>query len=414
MLRHYLLIATKVLLRRKFFTFISLFGIAFTLSVLVVATALLDHTFAPEPPESRLDRSVGVYSAVMYGAGGRWQSDAGYRLLDQYARDLPGTEQLTIFSVGSPVASYVDGEKVDLYLKRTDAPFWSVFDFTFLDGRPFSQDEVHDAAPVAVITESAAGRLLGGRPWLGATVGADGQRFRVVGVVANVSRARSSAYADMWVPHTTSKDAGYRTQLMGGFEAVALARTPADRRAIRDEFNARLARVELPDRFEGLVAPFETKFESVARELSLGADVRDTSSQAWRLAALMTVLWLLFAALPAVNLVNINISRILERASEIGVRKAFGASSRTLVVQFVVENVLLTLAGAAIAFVLSFAVLEAINASGVIAHATLSLNTRVFLWGVGFALAFGVLSGVYPAWRMSRLQPAEALKGGLR
>ena len=42
--------------------------------------------------------------------------------------------------------------------------------------------------------------------------------------------------------------------------------------------------------------------------------------------------------LPTVNLVNINLSRILERASEIGVRKAFGASSRTLVGQFVVEN----------------------------------------------------------------------------
>ena len=43
--------------------------------------------------------------------------------------------------------------------------------------------------------------------------------------------------------------------------------------------------------------------------------------------------------LPAVNLVNLNVSRIMERASEIGVRKAFGASSRALVGQFVVENV---------------------------------------------------------------------------
>ena len=50
----------------------------------------------------------------------------------------------------------------------------------------------------------------------------------------------------------------------------------------------------------------------------------------------------MFVLLPTVNLVNINVSRILERASEIGVRKAFGASRRTLVAQFVVENVILT------------------------------------------------------------------------
>ena len=52
--------------------------------------------------------------------------------------------------------------------------------------------------------------------------------------------------------------------------------------------------------------------------------------------------------LPTVNLVNLNVSRMMERASEIGVRKAFGASSRTLVGQFVVENVALSLIGGAV------------------------------------------------------------------
>ena len=64
---------------------------------------------------------------------------------------------------------------------------------------------------------------------------------------------------------------------------------------------------------------------------------------------------LLFMLLPTLNLVNINLSRILERSSEIGVRKAFGASSRTLVGQFVVENLVLTLIGAAVGLVLSVA-----------------------------------------------------------
>ena len=57
---------------------------------------------------------------------------------------------------------------------------------------------------------------------------------------------------------------------------------------------------------------------------------------------------LLFMLLPVVSLVNINTTRILERASEIGVRKAFGGSSLTLVGQFVVENVILTLLGGAL------------------------------------------------------------------
>ncbi len=65
MLKNYLKIALKVLLRRKFFTFISLFGISFTLLVLMVVTALFDHSFAPRAPETHADRMLGVYRLTM-------------------------------------------------------------------------------------------------------------------------------------------------------------------------------------------------------------------------------------------------------------------------------------------------------------------------------------------------------------
>ena len=120
---------------------------------------------------------------------------------------------------------------------------------------------------------------------------------------------------------------------------------------------------------------------------------------------------LLFMVLPTLNLVNINLSRILERSSEIGVRKAFGASSRSLVGQFVMENVLLTLLGGALALVLSWITLAAVGASGAVPYGEFHLNWRIFLYGMLLATFFGVFSGVYPAWRMSRLHPAEALRG---
>lgn len=115
--------------------------------------------------------------------------------------------------------------------------------------------------------------------------------------------------------------------------------------------------------------------------------------------------------LPALNLANINLSRILERTSEIGVRKAFGASSRALVGQFLVENVVLTLVGGSIGLVGGAIGLAIVNRSGLIPYADFSLNWRVFLYGLAAALVFGLLSGVYPAWRMSRLDPVQALRG---
>jgi putative ABC transport system permease protein len=104
----------------------------------------------------------------------------------------------------------------------------------------------------------------------------------------------------------------------------------------------------------------------------------------------------------------------MERASEIGVRKAFGAPSRTLIGQFLVENILLTLIGGAIGFLLSILVLRGIAQSGLVANAQFSVNLRVFAYGAVLAVVFGLISGVYPAWRMSRLNPVQALKGGPR
>ena len=52
-----------------------------------------------------------------------------------------------------------------------------------------------------------------------------------------------------------------------------------------------------------------------------------------------------------------------------------------------------------------------INQSDLIPYADMTLNLRIFMWGIALAVVFGLLSGVYPAWRMSRVHPVVALKG---
>src|SRR6201986_188074 len=118
----------------------------------------------------------------------------------------------------------------------------------------------------------------------------------------------------------------------------------------------------------------------------------------------------LFMLLPTLNLVNINVTRIMERSSEIGVRKAFGASSRTLVYQFIVENIILTLLGGIIGVVFSVVVLYIINSANLIANLTLTVNFTVLFIGLLVCLIFGLISGVYPAWRMSKLNVVACFK----
>lgn len=415
MLKNYLKVALKVLARRKVFTAISLFGISFTLLVLVVAAAMFDHAFAPTPPELHTDRLLMLTRVTLHGPDVTANASAGYRLLDRYARGLQGVEQFGIGSFTHSVNAYTGGARVTLALNRTDAGYWRVLQFTFLEGAPYTADDVRQARFVAVINAATRERFFGAAPALGKTIEADGQRFRVIGVVPDLSPWRIISAADMYVPLTTSKTDAYTRENLGSFIGLILAKTPQDVPLIRHEFNDRLRAFDFEGvanrrLFEGIVAPFETMTDAFARQSPLN-DRRDNSPQGWKVRVLLAAVTLLFMLLPTVNLINLNMSRIMERSSEIGVRKAFGASSRTLVGQFIVENLLLTILGGLIAFVLSFFVLRLLSSSGLAGRATFTLNPRVFLYGLGLAVVFGLLSGVYPAWRMSRLHPVQALKG---
>jgi putative ABC transport system permease protein len=405
---HTLKLALKVLLRRKFFTAVSLFAVTFTLLVLLVAAALLDHVFGPQGPEDRPERTLIVMNARLKGEHSTRTGWAGYRLLDRTLPALPGVERSTIFAMPRKLTTYHEGRKISCYTRRTDGEFWKVFRFTFLEGGPYGTQDEKDASPVAVLNEAARDRFFGGAPAVGKTFELDGRRLRVVGVVRNVPFLRHLTFSDVWLPISLTRSAAYKGELVGDFAGAMLLAPGTRRDDVSAEFQRRLQAIPLDDdRFETLSAVPDTMFGTIASFLF--GDVL-----ARRSTALVTFIWLaalLFMGLPALNLVNLNLSRILERASEIGVRKSFGATSGDLVRQFLLENVLLAALGGLLAGLLTGIVLWALNRSGVIPYSALSLNVRVLGWGVLLTIFFGVLSGVLPAWRMSRLHPVGALQG---
>ena len=408
MFANYWKMAWKVLLRRKFFTFISLFAVSFTLMVLTIATALLDHVFTPRPPEVNAERTLMVLNVRMSSEHSIRTGGPGFGLLDRYARDLPGAERVSFSTLPALFTGYVDGTPVRSTLKRVDGEFFRVFRFEFVEGGPVTTEDDRDANRVAVVNEATRERYFGGGPAVGKTLDVEGDSFRVIGVVRNVPSSRILPFSDVWVPLRTMKGDAYRRELVGDMMGLIVAKDRNALPAIQDEFRSRLEAAQLPSPYTSVTGAAETFFEAISGFL-LGSS--SGKNQAGLLWGLLLGAGLLFMALPSINLVNITLSRILERASEIGVRRAFGASSRALVGQFVVESVLLSLAGGVVGFLLSALALRALNGSDLIPYADFDLNVRILLYGVGIAVFFGLLSGVYPAWRMSRLHPVEALRG---
>nr|MBC8278999.1 FtsX-like permease family protein [FCB group bacterium] len=295
----------------------------------------------------------------------------------------------------------------------TDAEFWEIMDFKFLEGKPFNAGDVENVNRVAVINEDTRKKYFDGEPAVGKMIEADGRSFRVVGVVENVPILRIMPYSDIWVPITSSKDDIKAQTLLGGFPgyfALILAKDRSDFPAIKAELKKNIDQFDFMDnRYDKIVVNAETYPEFLSRVFRLAEESSMTA-----LYLLVSILLIIFMLLPAVNLVNINVSRIIERTSEIGVRKAFGASSMTLVGQFIVENIILTLIGGVLGLIFTAVVLGIFNQAGLIEFAHFEINHRIFLISLFVCLFFGLFSGVYPAFRMSRLHPAAALKGGGR
>ena len=409
---HFLL-SLKVLRRRPFFTFVSLFGIAFTLTTLLIVAAVFDAVLAPRAPEIHQDRSLYLSYVVLEGENNTVVGGLGYGLVERYLRDLPATERTTVYTAAAERVSFVDGNRIETDVRRTDAAYWEAFRFDFLEGGAFDARDVADSRAVVVIDASTRLAVFGGGPAVGRSFEIDGRGYEVIGVVRDVGALRNATSANAWAPLTTQAREDWRTLQSGDLNMCIVAESAAAFGMIKEEIATRLAAWEpVP----GL--PFETaETAPLTRLEELAAESRgsvDAGADVGRFVGLVTLGAFVFMLLPALNLVNVNMSRILERASEIGVRKAFGASTTTLVRQFVFENVVLCLLGGLLSLALAALLIAATADTSWIGAAELKLSGRVFLVGLGLAVLFGVVSGIVPAWRMARLHPIEALRGGDR
>lgn len=431
MLENYIKLAWKVLLRRKFFTFISLFGISFTIFILLVSTSILDHAISPAGPEINKANILIADRLLAKDSLGRqsWTSSPGYMLLDKFGRTLQTPKMVSIYSYTHSYFTYVNGNKLNFGYKFTDPEFFEIYNFNFLYGKPYTAIDYENANHVAVISRFTAERYFGAEDKVGEFIDIGGTSYRVIGIVENVSEMHRTTTSDIWIPNTTAKE-DLHSSFISGYHMSVLAHSRDDFMNIRNEWHKNLiasidsrpndmVRLTIfkcllksnEDMVASILLGHDESYESGTTEFATIDNVYGTSAY-YIFYLAIGGLMLLFMLLPSINLVNINLSRMVERNSEIGVRKAFGATRNTLVGQFVTENIILTFIGGVISLLLTAGALNILNDSGILMHSQLSLNYKVYLFGIIICLVLGLVSGVYPAYRMSKLHPVEALKGG--
>jgi putative ABC transport system permease protein len=268
-------------------------------------------------------------------------------------------------------------------------------DLAVARGRFLTQDDEARAAQVAVIGIDVAEALFPGRDPLGLALRVGGRRFLVVGLQARLGTAAGASLDRyLWIPLPTFERVfGPPATLQVFARARDTRQTARAEDRVRATMRARRRlRPGAPDNFDllspqatrGFVASLVDRLRSAAAPLGLMA----------MLASIVVV-------------TNTTLVSVTQRTREIGVRRALGARRRQVVHEVLLEATLVALAGGAAALL---AVQVAVLAARAAGAPPLSLDPATAAWSVGAAAGAGLLAGLYPALRASRVDVVAALR----
>jgi len=307
MLRNYFKIAIAVLKRRKFFTFISLFGISFTLTILMVATAFIDKLVNDPYPDAKRERSLYINKLEQKMKDGRNTGPLSFYFLDHYAGSLKTPAKLAISSLFRATNTYVNNKKIVINYKYTNSDYWDVLEYEFLEGKPFSKQQIANGEHVTVISEDTKKEYFGETGnVVGKYIEADNVKYRINGVVKSVPITAYQFYADMYLPYTVSKIDYKDKNYSGEYIGILLAQNKDDLPAMSREYEQMISKIPIQNK--EVIKMYSHANSYFASYVNIGGE--DTSGTAYVIAAL-GFFAMLVMLLPTLNLVNINITRIM-------------------------------------------------------------------------------------------------------
>ncbi|MBV8834748.1 MAG: ABC transporter permease [Acidobacteriaceae bacterium] len=270
-------------------------------------------------------------------------------------------------------------------------------DIPVASGRFFIEPEEKRRRPVAVIGEDIRAALFPDRQPLGREIKISGIGFTVVGVLERQGSSFGQSLDNpVYIPSTV-----YRSLFGGSLSMIVFgkARTgsglgmeqalDATRVALRIRFHAHPGK---PDNFDTLTPDSVRSFTGQI----LGV-----------IAAVVVPVTGISLLVGGIVIMNIMLVSVTERTHEIGIRKSLGARRADIMLQFLTESLMLSLAGGAVGVILGALAAWAV---GAISGATLAITAPYVILSIFVSSAVGIVSGWYPARRAARLDPVEALR----
>jgi len=286
------------------------------------------------------------------------------------------------------------------YLQGTTPAYFEARSWTIAEGAPFTDSDVRSATRVALIGQTAASNLFGDEDPVGKTIRIGQTPFVIVGLLAPKGQNLDGRDQDdmLIIPLTTAQRKVFGTPFAGAVRMIM----------VQAESAAAMPHVE-----KSLVALLRQR-----HRLRDAQDndffVRNLTAIADSAAETTRVMSLLLGAIASVSLLvggigimNIMLVSVTERTREIGIRMAIGARQRDILTQFLLEAIIISIAGCLIGLVVGIGGAALVN---LLAQTAVVISGSAVLAAFAVAAGIGIFFGFYPARKASQLDPIEALR----
>ena len=385
----------------KLRTFLTMLGIIIGVAALIILVSIADG--AGNSVSSQISQMGSNYLSVQIS-----DNKENPLKLSEFSEIMNADEFLDSAPMGrnsvTGKSGYTSGS-VNLY--GTSGGYFSIMNMELYTGRLLKQTDLENHSHVIVLSYDTAVEFFGRADADGESLSLDGQTFQVVGVLSQDSVSPSSA---MMVRN--SDDSSEIVTLEGYIPYSTLSRL-SDYVLEITQFYVSSVNQESMDQAERkleerMMARFD--YDEEAFTIQNQSEVMEAMEEVDHTMSLMlggiAVISLLVGG---IGIMNIMLVSVTERTREIGIRKAIGAGQGSIMLQFLLEALMVSMAGCMVGIGISFSVLKVIGQVMGSAMAV-SMDGSVTLLSVAFSGIIGIVFGLYPAQKAARKKPIDALR----